>query len=366
MLPLHYSEEEKKDYVRRFWQRKEPGPVFYIGSKAQDLVSWGSKAFSFEVILCAELQRIASRKHILDFDVPAVRTDFGTSIFPSAFGCPLCFSEGRHPWSEPIIFDDPSKVFQIKKPSVRDGLLGVVLDFTRFAVKETRGSVPIKMTDLQGPIDVAYLLWESNSFFLALFDAPRAVHHLLEMVTELIIEFVHAQRKEAQGTEFIPCHLQHYLPWGEGICVSEDLLSLLSPELYREFALPYIDILSREFGGVLIHSCGNFSHNLEVLLEVENLKGINFGATETPFEEVTKKLGNRVILSPHVGLNKDIVFDSVLSYLMHLKEGGKGVTGLYILVDTTNSLLGHDMVWGENELEEIYRIFAHWGEQDGK
>lgn len=127
-LPLHYSEEEKKNYIKRFWQRKEPGPVFYIGSKAQDLVWQEDKIPSFGMILDTELQRIVLRKHILDFDVPAIRTDFGTSIFPSAFGCLLHFSEGRYPWGEPIIFDDPSKVFQIKKPSVRDGLLGVVLD----------------------------------------------------------------------------------------------------------------------------------------------------------------------------------------------------------------------------------------------
>ncbi|MEN3187905.1 MAG: uroporphyrinogen decarboxylase family protein [Atribacterota bacterium] len=358
--------EEKKGYLRRFWQRKEKGPVWYIGSPGEALLIEEGTIPSFEAMLQAELRRIENRTHILDFDVPAIRTDFGTSIFPSAFGCPLHFSKGRYPWGEPVLFDDSEKVFALKKPSVRDGLLGVVLDFTHFAAGATRETLPIKMTDLQGPMDVAYLLWESNDFFLALFDAPRAVHHLLGMVTELMIEFVHAQRSAVQGAEFIPCHLQHYLPWGEGICVSEDLLSLLSPELYREFALPYINILSREFGGVFIHSCGNFVHNLEVLLEIENLKGINFGATETPFEEVVGKLGNRVVLSPHVGLNKDVVFESVFHYLTHLERWGNNVAGLYVLVDTTNSLLGHDMAWNGDELEKIYRIFARWSEQDGE
>ncbi len=251
-------------------------------------------------------------------------------------------------------------VYKLKRPSIEDGLLGNVLAYTRFVVQETGGEFPVKMTDLQGPVDVAYLLWESNSFFLALFEAPRAVHHLLEMITELIIAFVRAQKEAAGKAEFIPCHLQHYLPWGEGICVSEDLLSILSPDLYREFALPYLNALSDAFGGVFIHSCGNFVHNLKVLTDIKGLKGVNFGATETPFARIVEELGGRMILSPHFGLNKDIVFPSVLAYLEHLRNVGKNTPFLYILVDTTNSLLEHDMHWSEEELEAIYGIFRDW------
>lgn len=360
MVELNLSVAKRKETIERLWEGKERGPVFYIGSKFSIPLQEEGRIPPFEVILNAELERIASRKHIKDFDIPAIRTDFGTSIFPSAFGCSLRFSKGKYPWNEPIIFEDHQRVFQLRKPSTEDGLLKAVLEFTRFAVKETQGDLPIKMTDLQGPLDVVYLMWESNSFFWALFDAPRAVHHLLEMVTELIVEFVHAQKRCAQEAEFIPCHLQHYLPWGKGICVSEDLLSILSPELYREFAVPYLNTLSKEFNGVFIHSCGNFSHNLEVLLEVENLKGINFGASETPFENVVKQLGNQIVISPHVGLNKEVVFATVLDYLKHLRDIGGNVSGLYILVDTTNSLLGHDMAWSEAELEEIYSIFEQW------
>lgn len=359
VFPERLSLAEKREILRHFWKRAERGPVFYIGSPGTSPLLEGTLP-SFEELLGEELSRLNTRKAIHDFDIPALRTDFGTSIFPSAFGAPVRFEKGRYPWNEPIVFDEPTVVYRLTKPSVRDGLLGMVLDFTHFVVRETNGQLPVKMTDLQGPVDVAYLLWESNNFFLALFEAPKAVHHLLEMITELIIEFVHAQKKAAREAEFIPCHLQHYLPWGEGICVSEDLLSILSPELYREFAIPYLNVLSEEFGGVFIHSCGNFTHNLQVLAEVKGLKGINFGATETPFERVISELGGKVVISPHFGLNKDIVFSSVAEYLKHLQNVGRDTPFLYILVDTTNSLLSHDMHWSQEELETIYSIFRDW------
>ncbi|MGQ9623154.1 MAG: uroporphyrinogen decarboxylase family protein [Candidatus Caldatribacteriaceae bacterium] len=359
MFPEKLLIEERKAVLHRLWERVEYGPVFYIGSPGTNPFLKGTLP-SFEELLEGELLRLSLRSTIADFDVPALRTDFGTSIFPSAFGAPVRFEKGRYPWNEPIVFDDPSVVYRLKRPSLNSGLIGKVLDFTRFAVQKTDGKFPIKMTDFQGPVDVAYLLWESNNFFLALFEAPQAVHHLLGMVTEFIMEFVHAQRKAAGRAEFIPCHLQHYLPWGEGICVSEDLLSILSPDLYREFALPYLNALSEEFGGILIHSCGNFTHNLRVLREVKGLKGVNFGATETPFEKVVEELQGEVVISPHLGLNKDIVFPGVFDYLKYLNDVGKNIPFLYVLVDTTNSLLGHDMHWSREELEAIYDIFENW------
>lgn len=359
MFPEKLTIEGKKAVLYCLWERTERGPVFYIGSPGENPFLEGVFP-SFEELFRGELSRLASRCAILDFDIPALRTDFGTSIFPSAFGAPIRLEKGRYPWNEPVVFDNPESVYRLKKPSVEDGLLGKVLEFTRFIARETDGKFPVKMTDLQGPLDVAYLLWESNSFFLALFEAPQAVHHLLKMVTELIIEFVHAQRGAAGKAEFIPCHLQHYLPWGEGICVSEDLLSILSPNLYREFALPYLNALSEEFGGIFVHSCGNFAHNLRVLQEIRKLKGINFGATETPFEEVLEALGGKVVISPHLGLNKETVFPSIPDYLKHLHSAGKNTPFLYILVDATNSLLGHDMRWEQEELEAIYSIFKHW------
>jgi len=349
--------EERKETIVNLWRGKERGPVYYIGTVGREAPK-GQVIEDFSLMLALEKERIAQKETIEDYDIPAIRTDFGTAIFPSAFGCPLFFSLEKYPWNTPIIFDDPSQVYRLEKPSVDAGLLSRVLEFTAFAVSFS--TYPLRMTDLQGPIDTVYLMWESNAFFAALVEAKEAVHYLLDLVTDLIIDFVQTQKRIVGEREFILCHLPHYLPSGEGICVSEDLLALLSPPLYREFALPYLSRLSRTFGGVFIHSCGNFTHNLPVLREVEGLRGVNFGATETPVEEVLGILGGEVVVSPHVGLNKDIVFGDIFDYLDHLFRVGKGYPGLYVLVDTTNSLMKENMEWSEEKLTRIYRFFENW------
>ena len=132
---------------------------------------------------------------------------------------------------------------------------------------------------LQGPLDTAYLVWEPSAFMVAMYTNPKEVHHLMRLVTDLIIKFVKEMRSRCP--EFIPCHYPPlYLPDGRGISISDDCLAVVSPKLYEEFALPYVNELSEEFGGAFIHSCGDFVHQLDNLTKVHELRGLNFGATE--------------------------------------------------------------------------------------
>ena len=167
-----------------------------------------------------------------------------------------------------------------------------------------------------GPVDTAYLIWDSISFMMAMYDHPQEVHHLMRLVTDLTIAFIKEQR--ARSPEFVPLHYPAlWYPDGMGVAVSDDLLPVLSPQIYEAFALPYLNELSEEFGGVFIHSCGNFVHQFDALKKVHQLRGINFGATETPFEAVWENF-NKTAIVPHMGLNKDIRFESQLDYFQHI------------------------------------------------
>jgi len=104
------------------------------------------------------------------------------------------------------------------------------------------------------------------------------------------------------------------------------------PKLYREFALPYVNELSEEFGGIIIHSCGNFTHQLDNLAKVHTLRGLNFGASETPFEAVWERFGGKTGILPHFGLNKDFPFDSHVEFMEHILRTATHWRGLCILV----------------------------------
>jgi hypothetical protein len=206
-----------------------------------------------------------------------------------------------------------------------------MLAFTDYFVTETAGRYPVAMTDLQGPLDTAYLVWESSAFMLAMYTNPKEVHHLMRLVTDLIIRYVKAQR--ARSPEFLPCHYPPlWLPDGRGIAISDDGLAVISPKLYREFCLPYVNELSEEFGGVMIHSCGNFVHQFENLERIHNLRGINFGATETPFAAVWQRFGGKTAVIPHLGLNNEIHFNGNREYMEHVLGTRTHNRGLCVIV----------------------------------
>jgi hypothetical protein len=288
-----------------------------------------------EAQLRAQLGILAWREHagIEDDFIPHLQPQGGVTVFASAFGCKVDFFKHTLPWAHPVISadDPPEKAVALVAPSVSDGQLGSMLEFTEYFVHETRGRYPVAMTDLQGPLDTAYLVWEPSAFMLAMYDAPREVHHVMRLVTDLIVRYVKEQR--SRSPEFIPCHFPPvWLPDGRGIAISDDALAVLSPGLYREFCLPYVNELAEEFGGVLIHSCGNFAHQLDNLAQVRDLRGINFGASEMSFEKIWERFGGRTAVIPHLGLNKDIHFSGNRAYMEHIRKTVDHSRGLCVIV----------------------------------
>ncbi len=265
--------------------------------------------------------------------VPHIQAQQGVTVFASAFGCEVRFFDHTLPWAHPVILpeDPPEKVYELPVPAVSDGQLGTILEWGDYFVERTAGRYALALTDLQGPLDSSYLVWEPAAFMGAMYTNPREVHHLMRLMTDLIISFVREQRSRVP--EFMPCHYPPvWLPDGRGISVSDDCLAVLSPALYEQFALPYVNELSEEFGGVFIHSCGNFVHQLDNLEKVHNLRGLNFGASETPFEAVWERFGGRTAIVTHLGLNKDIHFGSEADYVRHVLRAKNHDRGLCVLV----------------------------------
>ena len=288
-----------------------------------------------EVQLQAQLGLLAWREatDLGDDFVPHVQPYAGVTVFASAFGSRVEFFEHTLPWAHPVIGpeDPPEKVYELGPPAVDAGQLGEMLALTDLLVARTQGRYPVAMTDLQGPLDTAYLVWDSSAFMMAMHTNPREVHHLMRLVTDLIKRYVHEQRSRC--AEFLPCHFPPlWLPDGGGIAISDDGLAVIGPDLYREFCLPYVNELSEEFGGVMVHSCGNFVHQFDVLAEIRGLWGINFGASETPFEAVWERFGGVTAVIPHLGLNKDDYFAGNQAYLEHVLRTRTHDRGLCIIV----------------------------------
>lgn len=346
-----HSQQAKKERWKALWAMEDlPRPLWVVPATPVLAISmaWLAKKRSVTgLFLDRDIQLEESLKfnrifkHVQrwwsqDDFVLHLQPQMGVGVFASAFGCEASFPHDQMPWTKFVIKsgEPAEKVYDIAPPGIRDGLLGDVLDFTEYFQQKAGDQYPIALTDMQGPIDTAYLVWDSTDFMVAMYEHPDEVHHLMRMVTDLIIKFVKKQRELAG--EFIPAHLPFYLPDGGGISVSEDALAVLSPHLYEQFSLPYINELSEEFGGIVIHSCGNFEHQLPVLKKVHNLKGINFGVTETRFEALWEAFGGKTCLIPHC-TTEVIVYDfknakEWIAHVMKHKTANKGLALMVIPV----------------------------------
>lgn len=129
---------------------------------------------------------------------------------------------------------------------------------------------------------------------------------------------------------------------------------MLSPELHDEFGVPYLNRLSDAFGGVYIHSCGDWTHLAPSLEKVRGLRGLEFGASEAPYDKVLARFGGRTVLACRVGLHRDIRFAGMADFVKRIIAAAPTPRGLFIHVDITNGLVGPD--WPETDLNEIYDL----------
>ncbi len=64
---------------------------------------------------------------------------------------------------------------------------------------------------------------------------------------------------------------------------------MISAAMHDRF-VPYLNRLSDAFGGIYVHSCGRWVHQFPSLANVHHLGGVEFGASEAPFEPVLEQV----------------------------------------------------------------------------
>jgi len=152
---------------------------------------------------------------------------------PDAMGLGLYFADGEGPKFERPI-RSAADIDRLGVPDMETDLR-YVMDAVRTIRRELNGSVPL-IGFSGSPWTIACYMVEgggsdnySKVKSLALND-PAAMHKLLGVVTDAVIAYLKAQY--AAGAQA----LQVFDTWG----------SVLSPSLYREFSLPYLQRIARE------------------------------------------------------------------------------------------------------------------------
>ncbi len=254
-------------------------------------------------VLRSQLEAIIARAQLADDYIPSLFPGIRQGLLTTAYGAREVVT-GGHTWVEPIL-RDPADVDALPRPDFsREGVASEFLETIRYWRAATGGRIPIQMPDMQGPLDLANNLWGTEGLLLAMQEAPAAVHKLLGRMTDDYIRYMRLVREAAEG-DWVPMHCMPvvWLPPSQGVALSEDLLAIVSPRLYREFGVPYNQHIAEAFGGVVVHSCGSVEHNLPALSATPGLLGLNVSITETALNAALNAIGSqRVLLAHHAAL----------------------------------------------------------------
>ncbi len=152
---------------------------------------------------------------------------------PDAMGLGLYFVDGEGPKFERPLRDAAS-IAKLGVPDMESDL-GYVMEAIRVIRRELDGKVPLIGFSGSPWTLACYMVEGGGSKNFALIKSmahndPKALHALLEVTTQAVIQYLAAQR--AAGAQA----LQVFDTWG----------GILSPRMYREFSLPYMTRITRE------------------------------------------------------------------------------------------------------------------------
>lgn len=213
-----------------------------------------------------------------DNDWPPFLDAFCTvPMIPEAFGSQIQFRDGDIA-AKPVI-NDINDVWSLKPKSMMEtSTIRKMFDWIDFAQRKLGTDVPIWTADIQSPFSVAAQIVSPVELLESCATNPAAVHHLCRMITDFTVEMMKKHIDQMEN----PCFPGRNFPSitdNIGVCIADDTpLVMLSPDMYREFAFPYNAEIGKIFGGIHIHSCGNYSHNLDNLLALPNIRSIQLHA----------------------------------------------------------------------------------------
>jgi len=286
----------------------------------------------FDAMLDIACERIPAECDLPGLNIPRFMPDLGTTSLPAFWGGRRYRSSSGKPWVDPVIrsADDSERVM----PSAPDG--GDVRTSYELWKKlsDMLGTdrLPCSYLDVQGPLNQASLIWEQQDFFAALYEEPAKVHRLLERITEHTIEVIRAFREKIP-TVCAPLWPYIWLPGDIGIAVVEDLMPLLSPGIYREFGLPYLERLSEEFGGLFLHCCGKFGHQFENLKKTKaDIIGLEFHYPEVMPKEIFNYFGSSVVFVAMRSARSAAEFADTLDYQKYIQSKRLKETRLWYIL----------------------------------
>ena len=192
------------------------------------------------------------------------------------------------------------------------------LEMVEYFLDKTHGEIPMSYCDVQSPLNTLSNIIDSNQFYLDFYLDPEAMTAAMERTADLLIDFTEAQRRLIGSALAKPGHGFASSRAFDGLGMSDDSVTMLSPDLYFPVAVPAMKRVGDRFGGAVFHSCGNWSDKKEEIARIEGLRmadGAFSLATDpgaNPVEGFAEAFaGTGVVLNARIVGSADVVCEKV-------------------------------------------------------
>lgn len=237
--------------------------------------------------------------YIHDDYVPYFMPWYGTGILASGFGAKIRMPDdlGDDPAVVEPCLKSPADVARLKLPDpYKSDWMSRVLETIDYAV--SRSDLPVGLTDMQGPLDTAGSMCGQARLYEWMYDDPKMVHEIFDIVTEAFIQWVKIQKEHIGEPLGSSNGLQGLYSPGIGVWESDDDMVMISGEMYREFVVPYVSRIFDAFGGGSVHFCGRGVQHIDNLLSIPKIQVVNNSPMGNfkAFAKLKKGIGNQIVI----------------------------------------------------------------------
>jgi len=202
------------------------------------------------------------------------------NIISEAYGAELYYEREVLPMPFKPAIDSLDKIDKLETPDPnKDGRMPVVLECAKIYADKYKNKGFVYGGVVEGPITAASNVLGIENLMRGMKKEPKLVHNLLKEITEVSIAFGNAQLE--CGVDAI------------GIAEPTASSTVISPEFFKEFAVPYLKRLNRKLNtiGTLIHICGYTQPIIEQWIKIP--KTFIISVDEVDLAQTMETIGNR-------------------------------------------------------------------------
>jgi hypothetical protein len=219
--------------------------------------------------------------------------------------------------------------------------------------------------DAGGPLNTCKDLVETNLLYTAFYDHPDAMHHLLDLVTDVQLDVYRAVVEAAGGVGRMTC-LDFNTEWAPEryrAFVSDDVCATIGPGTFREFGLPYNSRLLRPWGSGVLHNCGPHPSRSLYLDHEPRLKGLHlaYKYSHRDFPALRGLLAGWGVI--HVVMDNELTPEAMLSAFRSSMEAlAPDVVAIPVCILDESWSDGDvtDLYWEMRRISDEYAASMRW------